>query len=418
MISFPQSLKQQTALTANESRHKNNWKDWGFQQIHGRNLVYTFCWEDPRIDRIALQLTPDDALLVITSAGCNVLDYVLQSPRHIYAVDVNPRQNALLELKIAAIKTLDFPAFFQMFGQGHLNDLPTLYRQQMRPHLSDWAQRYWDQKGNHFFHSSQSFYFRGTSGFFARLINFYIDHIIHFREPFNQLISATTIELQQEIYARYNFRDRFWKSFLRFWLNSDIAQWLLGVPQSQSQAITTSQSTDLFSFIQHCCEVVSTELSFHDNYFWQLCARGHYLPECCPEYLKPDNFEALKAGLVDKISVHTATITRFLQQKPELPITRFVLLDHMDWLAVHHKAALADEWQAIAEQAAPTARILFRSASPCFTALNNINIQHDSNTYPLSDLLTYDRSLAAELHQRDRVHTYNSFTIADLTRPE
>jgi S-adenosylmethionine-diacylglycerol 3-amino-3-carboxypropyl transferase len=46
-------------------------------------------------------LRDQDNLLVITSAGCNVLDYTLTGPRRILAVDANPRQNALLELKFA-----------------------------------------------------------------------------------------------------------------------------------------------------------------------------------------------------------------------------------------------------------------------------------------------------------------------------
>ena len=32
---------------------------------------------------------------MITSGGCNALDYLLDEPRRIYAVDMNPRQNAL-----------------------------------------------------------------------------------------------------------------------------------------------------------------------------------------------------------------------------------------------------------------------------------------------------------------------------------
>lgn len=43
----------------------------------------------------------------ITSAGCNALDYVLQEPEHDFAVDLNPAQNALLELKLAAIRGLE-----------------------------------------------------------------------------------------------------------------------------------------------------------------------------------------------------------------------------------------------------------------------------------------------------------------------
>jgi hypothetical protein len=74
--------------------------------MHGKNLVYNTCWEDPALDRTALQLTENDTVLVITSAGCNALDYVLAGAGRIHAVDMNFRQNALLELKKAAIKQL------------------------------------------------------------------------------------------------------------------------------------------------------------------------------------------------------------------------------------------------------------------------------------------------------------------------
>ena len=89
-----------------------------FNTVHRNNLVYNTCWEDPRLDRVALELGADDNVLVITSAGCNALDYALTGPNHVYAVDMNPRQNALLELKISAIRNLDYEDFFRMFGEG------------------------------------------------------------------------------------------------------------------------------------------------------------------------------------------------------------------------------------------------------------------------------------------------------------
>ncbi|MBM4095115.1 MAG: DUF3419 family protein, partial [Planctomycetes bacterium] len=52
-----------------------------FQFVHQNNLVYNCCWEDPRLDRIALDLGPDDTVMVITSAGCNALDYALVGPQ-------------------------------------------------------------------------------------------------------------------------------------------------------------------------------------------------------------------------------------------------------------------------------------------------------------------------------------------------
>src|SRR5262245_48504534 len=107
-----------------------------FDLVHRHNLVYNACWEDPRLDRQALGLGPDDTLLMITSAGCNALDYALLGPRRIHAVDLNPRQNALLELKAAGIRRLDFDTFFALFGRGRLPGCRRVYRDRLRPELS------------------------------------------------------------------------------------------------------------------------------------------------------------------------------------------------------------------------------------------------------------------------------------------
>ncbi len=64
-----------------------------------------------RLDRQALELKSTDRVLVITSAGCNALDYVLAGAGQVYAVDMNPRQNALLELKLSGIRNLQYEDF-------------------------------------------------------------------------------------------------------------------------------------------------------------------------------------------------------------------------------------------------------------------------------------------------------------------
>jgi S-adenosylmethionine-diacylglycerol 3-amino-3-carboxypropyl transferase len=142
-----------------------------FNLIHSRNLIYNTCWEDPRIDRMALNLGADDTVLTITSAGCNVLDYALLAPRQIYAVDINYRQNALLKLKLAAIKALEFDTFFKWFGDGRLSHYRSIYQRQLHALLSPMAQSYWDRHIDYFSGSGwqRSFYFHGTAGFFARL---------------------------------------------------------------------------------------------------------------------------------------------------------------------------------------------------------------------------------------------------------
>ncbi len=112
-----------------------------FRAVHGNHLVYNTCLEDPALDRVALQLRPDDRLLVITSAGCNALDYLLTGPAEVNAVDINPRQSALLELKVAGIRALDHASFFALFGRGFAPDARHVYRESLRPLLSEPAPR-------------------------------------------------------------------------------------------------------------------------------------------------------------------------------------------------------------------------------------------------------------------------------------
>ncbi|OCH83848.1 hypothetical protein OBBRIDRAFT_870211, partial [Obba rivulosa] len=72
----------------------------------GNKYIYAFTWEDPAEDQRLLNIGTDDVVFAITSAGDNILTYALQRPRSIHAVDLNPSQNHLLELKAAAFCAL------------------------------------------------------------------------------------------------------------------------------------------------------------------------------------------------------------------------------------------------------------------------------------------------------------------------
>ena len=323
-----------------------------FKVVHGHNLVYNTCWEDPRLDHQALKLTADDTILVITSAGCNALDYALAGPRQVVAVDMNPRQNALLDLKLAGIRNLQYEDFFAMFGEGRLPGATKIYEEKLRPALSEWPQRYWDRWIKFFDpQNRRPFYFRGTCGTFAMLINVYINRVAKLRPQINDLLDCATVAQQQEIYDRY-LRARFWSKSMRFAMRRDTILSLLGVPRAQRHQIETQYQGGINQFLQDCVEAVFARLPLSDNYFWRVYMTGHYTRECCPEYLKPENFQKLRDGLADRVQTHTDSVEGFLTKDPR-PISRFVLLDHMDWLSTRRLPLLAQEWQAIVRRAAP-----------------------------------------------------------------
>jgi S-adenosylmethionine-diacylglycerol 3-amino-3-carboxypropyl transferase len=119
---------------------------WLFDQIHSRNLIYNQCWEDPAVDNAVLDIGPDDTIAMITSAGCNALDYLIHEPAAIHCVDVNPYQNALLELKLAAIQALRYEQFFEMFGNGRIRGYRRIYEDRLRSLLTPASQSIWDKK--------------------------------------------------------------------------------------------------------------------------------------------------------------------------------------------------------------------------------------------------------------------------------
>jgi S-adenosylmethionine-diacylglycerol 3-amino-3-carboxypropyl transferase len=384
-----------------------------FKAIHNRNLIYNTCWEDPALDRVALNLSAADRMMVITSAGCNALDYLLAGAGEVNAVDVNPIQNALLELKRAAILGLDYSSFFELFGQGRTPQARQMYGDCLRRHLSPRARAYWDKRIVFFLGRGwrKSFYYRGTSGLLAKLVLMNA-HVLHrLRKPIQELLQAKTIEQQRTIYEE-RIKPRFWTPWLRWFMSRSFTLTLLGVPWPQRDQITTQYPGGVSQFIRDAVETVVCELPFHDNYFWRVYFQGFYTFDCCPEYLKRDNFERLRA-LMPRLHIHTMTVTDYLRQA-EPGLTRFVLLDHMDWMSASNLPALAEEWNALLASAAPGARAIFRSAGLRVNYLDHLKVQHRGRQHDLGDLLRYHPDLAARLHARDRVHTYGSFHIADL----
>ncbi len=381
-----------------------------FDAIYSRALVYNTCWEDPAVDRLALDLRHDDTLLVITSAGCNVLDYALTAPRRIHAVDANPRQNALLELKLAGIRSLEHGDFFRAFGHGYHPQIREIYRDALRQDLSPFAQAFWDRRIDWFGNPRGSFYYHGLSGIVARAFRTYLRLRPRLAASIAELFETRSLEQQRHLYDT-RVGPMVWTPAVNWTLSRQLTMSMLGVPHPQRKEVIEQHAQGVAGFVRESLEYVLRQLPVWTNYFWSVYVRGRYTEECCPEYLKADNFARLKAGLADVIEMHTSTVTEFLQDSDE-SISKFVLLDHMDWMSSYYPEALAEEWRFILQRAAPDARVIFRSAHAAPRYLERLEL--GSGYGSLRDHLQFQPGLAAELQRLDRVHTYAGFHIADV----
>lgn len=370
-----------------------------FYSILSNNLIYNTCWEDPRIDRQLLQLSDDSDIVMITSAGCNALDYLLDNPNSIHCIDRNPRQNALLEFKKQLFKTGSYHLLASYFMHGMFTEAERWYRECIRPDLGATAAEFWDEHLSYFeaSHSKRSFYFKSTSGNVAWMVNKYLDRK-GLTDTIDQLLDAESLGEQK--YHFSEIEETVWTRFARWIVNRNATMAMLGVPVSQRKLIDEAFAGGLQQFIADAIKHVCTELPIHDNYFWRVYLTGSYTPSCCPEYLKEEHFDTLRER-VDRITTNTTLITDFLRSTPG-HYSHYVLLDHQDWLANHSPDALEEEWRLILKNSRPGTRILFRSAGVSIDFLPDF-IHHHVRFMP---------GLTEPLHKRDRVGTYGSTHLA------
>ncbi|WP_395741887.1 DUF3419 family protein [Prosthecobacter sp.] len=376
--------------------------DMVFRHVHNSNLIYNTAWEDPRLDRQLMRLDAGSRVVMITSAGCNALDYLLDGPAEIHAVDMNYRQNALLELKQALIRQGDFEELFEMFGFGSHANYASVYAR-VRGTLSGPAQKYWDRRINFFSPTSlkKSFYYHGTSGIAAYVMGNALFKLRPNVKNFAAcLLDARSLEEQRHAYQL--FEREIWGPFSNWLLRQPTLMTLLGVPRPQIKLIQDSYPGGLTDYVKDKLRHVFTGLPISDNYFWRVYMTGSYTLGCCPNYLKQENLSTLQSR-VGRLKSYTTTLSGFLREYPGR-YTHFVLLDHQDWLAAHDTEALRDEWELILANSAPGARILMRSAGV------NLDFIPES----IRSRLRFFTERTEALHQLDRVGTYGSLHFAEV----
>lgn len=379
------------------------WRAWAydrfFRGIHGHRLVYNACWEDPRIDRQLLNLGSDSRVVMIASAGCNALDYLLDGPEVVHAVDCNPRQIALLELKLALFRKGSYEDLERLFGKGAHPEACQLL-DALVDVLPERARGYWKSKLHYLDgrHSRGSFYYHGSSGDVAWLMR----TLVLRRQPRLWQCLGDLMEARssvEQVALADQLDPLLWNRFTRWLVRQPWVMSLLGVPRPQVRLIEQSHPEGLTGFIRHQVRQVTSQVPMRDNYFWRAYITGAYADHCRPSYLEPEHFSRLRERAAG-VRTHTTTLSGFLKSHPGI-YSHFVLLDHQDWLAWHDPAALEEEWNLILACSQPGTRILFRSAAPQVAFLPRVT----------RDRVRFQPQLTDPLHLTDRVGTYGSLHL-------
>ncbi|KAF2761212.1 betaine lipid synthase [Pseudovirgaria hyperparasitica] len=296
--------------------------------MFNNSYIYAFTWEDSRVDARLLKVKSDDVILALTSAGDNILSFALESPRRIHAVDLNPAQNHLLELKVAAFTALGYADVWKMFGEGRHDEFRNLLVTKLSPHMSSLAFQFWLTYGPETF-NKKGLYLTGGSGHALRLVG-RLFRTLRLSGEVDKLCSAQTLNEQREIW-NHSLKHVVFSRILA-WTVVGNEKWLwkaLGVPPNQRN----KSGHAIWEYIVNTLEpVVNTTLLSEDNHYYYLCLKGRYSRRSHPEYLTPRaHIKLNKPDAFDGLRIHTDEINEVIARISPGTLTIAVVMDSMDW---------------------------------------------------------------------------------------
>lgn len=237
-----------------------------------------------------------------------------------------PSQGHLLELKLAAIQSLDYDDFFSMFGRGRHPDFLSLLDAKIAPYLSSSAYQFWRANVDAF---SSSFYMHGYSGLALRLAKL-IFKIARVTNDVKKMCDSDTLEEQTRIWHE-KLRPVLLNPVVVALLKSPVFCWnALGVPLNQRQMIL--EEGTFYDYVMNTLDpLASTHLFKTGSYFYLLVSQprgsvytcrgtdkafqtllGHYTDASCPLYLTPKGFESLKNddSALNAFRLHTNSLVK------------------------------------------------------------------------------------------------------------
>lgn len=147
-----------------------------------------------------------------------------------------------MELKLAAIKCLEYEDFFALFGQGRHPNFRHLLDSKITPHLSSSAYQFWRINAESF---SSSFYLRGYSGWALRLAKL-IFRLAGVSKDIDLLCNADTLQQQEEIW-RNKLRPVLLNPLVVALLKNPVFCWnALGVPLNQRKMLLDEGAQTIF----------------------------------------------------------------------------------------------------------------------------------------------------------------------------
>ena len=281
-----------------------------FYNVALDRIRYSLVWEESLTLYQALSVRSADHVLVVTSAGCNVLNVLLKNPRHVTAIDLNPVQNQLLQLKLHLIRHHGHEVLRALLGlDGSAAVAPAW--QELAETLPSPERGYWED----FFESHPAGIL--TAG----RLESYITGFLTTLEPSIQrkvrrLIQFDSVAVQYEYFTQVLEATTFQEQFIEYFDEANLSK------GRDPQLFRYAEESGGAAFYARLRETLATEL-VRDNFFFRFFFFGaEQLPEqILPPCYQRRNFEVLRQQL-NKLTIVTGEAVDYLRSPAGQAITK------------------------------------------------------------------------------------------------
>ncbi len=257
-------------------------------------LQYTNCWEDADLLLHALSLNTHDHVLSIGSAGDNTFSLLSQGPARVVAVDTNPAQLFLIELKKAAFATLDYDDFLSFLGFRPATHRLKLYQtvcKALRPPASS----FWDQ---HRHLIQKGIIHTGKLERYFATFRKYLLPLIHSKKRVHELFQTRSAQEQATFYTN-KWDNRRWRLLLRLFFSRRLMRWLGRKPEYLYYVQAPTGHTIALRTAAHLSSTQCTS-----NFYLSFILLGKH--HCgLPHYARRENFHSIRRHLDRLQLVHS-----------------------------------------------------------------------------------------------------------------
>ena len=315
-----------------------------FHEVALDQIRYSLVWEGHQALNTSLNLTANDHALVITSAGCNVLNILLAEPGRVTAVDVNPFQNRLLQLKTQIIQAHPYTVFrgvLGLEGPAAVADAVT----EVLPTLSEADHSFWT-----------AFFDLHPEGL---LLSGRLEQYLHgfynvlppqFQRALVELTRCQSVEAQASLFDENVDVPSFSDRFVRYFNNRNLSQGR----DPKLYAYAPEQGGEVF--YQRLKAFVRQHL-VRDNFHFRFFFFGlrHLEDTGLPPCYRAENYGALRAAL-PKLEVVTAEAVSYLLSAAGASVTKAGLSNIFEYTS---RSDFRESAEALASRAGKPLRLVF-----------------------------------------------------------